>query len=167
MTSSYLPIISILLLSIIIQAAAAIMAIRLINITGRRTAWSLIAAALVLMSIRRIVPLYRLLMGDSTRPPDTVNEVIGLALSIAMAIGISRIAPLFWERKQAEEEIKKLNEDLEQRVQERTAELENKNAELERTIRLFVGRELRMIELKEQIRELGGKELPYEDKGCT
>lgn len=58
------------------------------------------------------------------------------------------------ERKKAEEEIRMLNEELEQRVQERTAELEKKNAELERMNRLFVGRELRMIELKERIRAL-------------
>ena len=58
------------------------------------------------------------------------------------------------ERKQVEEEIRKLNEDLEGRVEERTAELEEKNAELERMNKLFVGRELRMIELKEQIKEL-------------
>lgn len=40
------------------------------------------------------------------------------------------------------------------RVKERTAELEAKNAELERMNRLFVGRELRMVELKQKINEL-------------
>ncbi len=103
MTSSYFPIISILVLSIIVQAAAAIMAIRLVGITGKRAAWCMIAAALVLMAVRRIVPLYRLITGDISHPPDVVNEVIGLALSAAMAIGISLIAPLFHERKRAEE----------------------------------------------------------------
>jgi PAS domain S-box-containing protein len=58
------------------------------------------------------------------------------------------------ERKQAQEDIRKLNEELEVRVKERTAELENKNRELERMNKLFVGRELRMVELKERIREL-------------
>ncbi len=58
------------------------------------------------------------------------------------------------ERKRAEEELSKLNEELEQRVRDRTAELEKTNQELVRTIRLFVGREIRMAELKEKIRQL-------------
>jgi PAS domain S-box-containing protein len=58
------------------------------------------------------------------------------------------------ERKKAEKKILNLNEELEDRVRERTAELEKKTADLEKANKLFVGRELRMIELKERIREL-------------
>jgi PAS domain S-box-containing protein len=61
------------------------------------------------------------------------------------------------KRQKAQDELEKLNNDLEQRVQERTAELEEKNRELERFNKLFVNRELKMVELKERIRELEGK----------
>lgn len=199
MINAHFPVLFILALSIIIQAAAAIMAFKLIGITGRRSAWILIAVALTFMAVRRVVPLYRLIIGDVSLPPDPFNEVIGLVLSITMAVGIARIAPLFIERKRAEEKlhlqavvledevakrrmaqedlqekallledeiekrciaqsaVEKLNEELEQRVQERTAELEKKNADLQKMIKIFVERELRMAVLKERNKELEAK----------
>ncbi|MBC8490042.1 MAG: PAS domain S-box protein, partial [Bacteroidetes bacterium] len=61
------------------------------------------------------------------------------------------------ERKQAEEELKKHREHLEELVKERTTELEKKNAELERFNNLFVGREFRIKELRDKIKELERK----------
>jgi PAS domain S-box-containing protein len=58
------------------------------------------------------------------------------------------------ERKSAEAALKQLNDELELRVRERTAELAQNNEDLERMNQLFVGRELRMIELKERIKAL-------------
>lgn len=60
------------------------------------------------------------------------------------------------ERQKAQGELEKLNEELELRVRERTAELTRKNAVLETMNKSFVGRELKMVELKERIRELEG-----------
>ncbi|PKN69927.1 MAG: hypothetical protein CVU54_07805 [Deltaproteobacteria bacterium HGW-Deltaproteobacteria-12] len=57
-------------------------------------------------------------------------------------------------QRAAEEEIHKLNEDLEQKIKLRTSELEESVSRLEEMNRVFVGRELKMIELKERIAEL-------------
>lgn len=55
------------------------------------------------------------------------------------------------DRKKAEEELKKYREDLEEVVKQRTQELEKKNETLERMNKLFVGRELRIKELKVEV----------------
>jgi len=58
------------------------------------------------------------------------------------------------ERLEAEDAVRALNEELEDRVRERTAELEQTNDQLETMNRFFVGRELRMAELKGEIEKL-------------
>jgi PAS domain S-box-containing protein len=73
---------------------------------------------------------------------DTSGQVVS-AITIARDITA---------RKRAEEALHRLNQELDRRVTERTAELEQKNRELERMNKVFIGRELRMVELKEQLR---------------
>jgi PAS domain S-box-containing protein len=63
------------------------------------------------------------------------------------------IATDITQQKQAEAELRKHRDQLEDLVRERTEELEVKNAELERMNRLFVGREFRIKELKEKLKE--------------
>lgn len=58
------------------------------------------------------------------------------------------------ERKAARARILKINEELERRVEERTAELQNTIRQLEETNKVFIGRELKMVELKEKIAKL-------------
>jgi len=55
------------------------------------------------------------------------------------------------ERIDAEMEVRRLNEELEARIAERTAELKKAVAGLEELNRVFVGRELKMAELKRRI----------------
>lgn len=72
--------------------------------------------------------------------------------NILQLVATSAAAAL--EREHADEELRSLNDQLEERVKERTAELEAKNAELMRMHKVFVGRELKMVELKARIRTL-------------
>jgi len=58
------------------------------------------------------------------------------------------------ERKLVEEELYKHREQLEELVKERTKELEEKNKELDEFNQLFVGREFRIKELRDKVKEL-------------
>ena len=62
------------------------------------------------------------------------------------------------EHKQAEEKIIQMNKELERRVDERTAELKKAISDLEAVNRIFVDRELKMVELKKRIVELEQKQ---------
>jgi len=69
------------------------------------------------------------------------------------------------KRKQSEAELQKLNNELELRVEDHTAELEVKNEDLEHMNRVFVGRELRMAELNGIIKDFEEKIASVGNKG--
>jgi len=54
-------------------------------------------------------------------------------------------------------QLKELAESLEEKVKDKTKELQNRVDELERFHRLTVGRELRMVELKKEIKKIQKK----------
>ncbi len=124
----------ILVISILLQFTTAFLALRLIRVTGRRTAWVLIAAALFLMAIRRCITLFQ---AEFLGVPYTTSmpaELVALVISILMLAGVIWIAPLFLSLKRSEEALRKTRDELEKRVQERTASLTETNQRLEQEI---------------------------------
>jgi len=85
------------------------------------------------------------------------QDTRGLPVCRVVLSDISALKRAEFQREAALEEIRKFNEVLEQKVKERTAELQENIDLLERTQKAFVGRELRMRELKKQIEEMEKK----------
>jgi PAS domain S-box-containing protein len=124
----------ILIISVLIQFAAAFLALRLIRVTGRRVAWILIAAALFFMAVRRCITLFQ---AEFLGVPYTTSisaELVALIISILMLTGVIWIAPLFSSLRRSEETLRKARDELEMRVQERTASLAETNQRLEQEI---------------------------------
>ena len=114
-----------------IQLAAAVVAVRLMRVTGRKWAWALIATALVLRVYLRAQPMYRAVTGDPTFVMDFHFETFALVISILFLAGLAGIAPLFRAFSHSEEELQAAHRELERRVKERTAQLAMTNEELE------------------------------------
>lgn len=87
--------IAILILSILFQVASAFLALKLISITGRIKSWLVISISIVLMIIRRSVTLYHYLSGELISTLDWVEELVALATSVLLFLGILWIAPIF------------------------------------------------------------------------
>lgn len=81
-------------------------------------------------------------------------EVTATSFKLQGELAIHVVLRDVTERKQAERQIVSFNEELEKLVQLRTAELNESIAELEEQTRVFVGREMRIIELKDRVDEL-------------
>ncbi len=145
---------AILVISILLQFTTAFLALRLIRVTGRRTAWVLIAAALFLMAIRRCITLFQ---EGFSGVPSTTNlsaELVALVISILMLAGVIWIKPLFLSLKRSEEALRKARDELEKRVQERTASLTETNQKLEQEITERKKAEEALQESEERYRDL-------------
>ncbi|MDD5384136.1 MAG: hypothetical protein PHG89_04565 [Gallionella sp.] len=120
-------------LAVALQLLMIYWALRLIPLTGRAKAWMVFTAAFALMGVRRTLEL---LEHNGVIPSgiafDNLNDIIALAISILMALGIYLIRGIFEEWQQAQQ---KLQQQLD---------------ELLRFQKLTVGRELRMKELVEE-----------------
>lgn len=98
--------------SIVLQFAAAGLALYLIKVTGKRFAWILISSAIVLMGLRRSVTFYLMLRGEKPVPVEPAAEIIALIISVLILLGVIKIFPLFHSIKNSENELKKHRDQL-------------------------------------------------------
>jgi C4-dicarboxylate-specific signal transduction histidine kinase len=133
--------------SVTFQFVAAFLALRLIRISGRMAAWMLVAAALFVMGLRRLLALVHVV--DGSQRGDVTVEILGLAISILMVLGIALIRPLFEELSRSRRELleKKMEvETVNHTLEERVAAEVNSNLEKDR-IMLIKSREAAMGEM--------------------
>jgi two-component system sensor histidine kinase DegS len=120
----YFPFILLDSLSLVIQATAAFLAIRLIRITGANRAWIMIAVALLAMAVRRLVVLAGVIgVVNNPNIVNPVDDVLGLVNAILILVGIASIGPLFRSVQEAKDSAQRAHDQLEKDVQQRTADL--------------------------------------------
>ena len=88
-------------LAVLLQLTAAVLAIRLVWVTGLNRAWIAVALAILLMVIRRGLTLSAAWMAGPEEALDLGYESVGLAISLLMVAGIAWIAPLFCHLEEA------------------------------------------------------------------
>jgi PAS domain S-box-containing protein len=132
-------IIVILAVSILLQFAAAFWALRLVWVTGKRTAWVLIATAIFLMAIRRCDTLSQAVSLGVLNVTSMSAELIALAISLLVLIGVVRIDPLFRSLQHSEEALRKAYDEL---------EMQNAQLKAENEARLRTEESLRLEEAR-------------------
>lgn len=107
---------AILAASIVCQVIAAILAVRLVRITGLRFAWTAIAFAIFLMAVRRTISFLDLIAAGQATSGQLWPELVALLISALMAVGLARISPYFTSiqnvRDHFETQVNKRTEDL-------------------------------------------------------
>lgn len=120
----YVGFIFIVALSLAFQVMAALLAMRLIRITGTNRAWMVIAVAILAMAVRRLTVLAGVLRDPSVLDPTEFwSEAIGLFNTVLLLIGLAAIVPLFRTIQRAKETTQQARDQLEVEVRQRTADL--------------------------------------------
>lgn len=101
-----------LLVSILFQLTAGIIAIRLIRITGSYKAWLLLIIVIFLMMARRIITLNDVLSGKIKGNSITEAEITALIISILLSTALYLMIPIFRRYRDNEQELNRKNKAL-------------------------------------------------------
>ena len=95
----------ILVISIFLQSIAAFLILKLIRVTGWRLCWILIASAILLMAIRRLVTLFYSILHNCPYTANLPAELVAVVTSALFLIGIITLFPIFASFKKSEQEL--------------------------------------------------------------
>jgi PAS domain S-box-containing protein len=118
----------VILVSIIFQVTAVALAIYLIKVTERYFAWIVIAIAILLMAIRRIITLITIFQGTVQSSSLTLAEFTALIISILFSLGLYFMIPIFKSIKRNQLELDAKNvllQTAKDKAQQSEAFLEN------------------------------------------
>jgi len=106
---------SVLWLSVLLQLLAAFMALRLIPLTRKAMAWSILSVAFILMATRRSISLLQ--QGEHFKSSwlnAMTTEIVALLISVLIVIGVFMIRSVFMQKRHDEDELRKLSQVVEQ-----------------------------------------------------
>jgi multidrug transporter EmrE-like cation transporter len=91
-----------LIISIVLQIVAAIIALRFMKLTKYRLSWIMLSMSFVFMAVRKLVQLYEYLRGTPSYSIEMLDEWIGVGISFMIIVGVVLIREIFYSLKRAE-----------------------------------------------------------------
>lgn len=98
-----------LLLSVLLQFGAAIIALSLVKRTIKNIAWWLISLGFLMMAIRRVIEIFQIYGSPIRVNTDLLSSWTGVLISLVMLVSLIFIKRIFNIQKQIEE-LRKQNE---------------------------------------------------------
>ena len=91
-----------LIISIVLQIIAAVIALRFMKLTKYRLSWILLSLSFVFMAIRKIIQLYEFFRGTPSFTWQMIDDWIGVMETFLIITGVILIREIFYSLKRAE-----------------------------------------------------------------
>ncbi|NMC39311.1 MAG: sensor histidine kinase [Bacteroidales bacterium] len=91
-----------LVISIILQIVAAIIALRFVKLTKYRLSWILLSLSFAFMAVRKIIQFFEYFRGTPSYTWQMIDEWMGVLISFMIIVGVVLIREIFYFLKRAE-----------------------------------------------------------------